>query len=269
MGCKPVFGPNPAREVRPPVLEFTGERIVPGKTSEDLFREHEERYVFAGRYVPGRDVLDVACGTGIGTQYLRKAGALRCSGLDIDPQAIEYARTAYEGCTFIRGDAAEIELADSSVDVVVSFETIEHVREQRKFLLECKRVLRMNGLLVCSTPNRTTHRWQGSNPYHVHELTAEEFADLLATYFGKVRLFAQSERLYPFYVLRRIASRASERLRVKTAMKRLLGWETPAVEVRREFAGEGEGLDRAVRAYKSSWLRQPMYVIAVAQKVSD
>src|SRR5262245_26418201 len=45
-----------------PTLEVTGERIIPGKTAEKLFREHEERYVFAGQYVSGKDVLDVACG---------------------------------------------------------------------------------------------------------------------------------------------------------------------------------------------------------------
>ena len=48
----------------------------------------------------------------------------------------------YEGCTFIIGDATEIGLPDASVDVIVSFETVEHVRDQAKFFLECKRVLK-------------------------------------------------------------------------------------------------------------------------------
>ena len=76
--------------VRSPNLEFTGERIVPEKTTEPLFREHEDRYLFAGQYVSDKDVLDVACGTGIGTQYLLKAGATKCIEIDIDAQTIEY-----------------------------------------------------------------------------------------------------------------------------------------------------------------------------------
>src|SRR5579859_6468672 len=111
-----------------PDLDFTGERIVAGKTEAALFREHEARYVFAGQFVKGKEVLDVACGTGLGTQYLLKAGAARCQGIDIDPAAIAYANRAYGGCFFSCGDATEIGLADNSVDVVVSFETIEHVR---------------------------------------------------------------------------------------------------------------------------------------------
>src|SRR5262249_23325333 len=81
-----------------PTLLFTGERIVPGQVSEDMFRAHEARYVFAGRLVKDKAVLDVACGAGIGTHYLLTAGAQSCSGLDIDGPAIDYARAAYKGC---------------------------------------------------------------------------------------------------------------------------------------------------------------------------
>src|SRR6266478_7926362 len=72
------------RAVTSPTLQFTGERIVPGQVDEPLFRAHEARYVFAGRFVRDKAVLDLACGTGIGTHYLLKAGALTCLGLDID-----------------------------------------------------------------------------------------------------------------------------------------------------------------------------------------
>src|SRR6267143_674405 len=105
-----------------PDLEFTGERIVPGKTGEALFREHEERYVFAGQHVSGKDVLDVACGTGVGTSFLRGAGARRVWGLDIDPDAIAFAKARYGDCEFAESDATDLCLPDSSIDVVVSFE---------------------------------------------------------------------------------------------------------------------------------------------------
>ena len=94
---------------------------------------------------------------------------------------------------------------------MVSFETLEHLKDQRKFLMECRRVLRPGGVMICSTPNTTIYRWQGegANPYHVHELITQEFIDLVETYFGESRLFSQAEELYPSYVLKRIASRNS------------------------------------------------------------
>ena len=69
-------------------MEYTGERVVPGLTPEVIFREHQMRYAFAGQFVLGRIVLDVASGSGIGTDYLRRAGAAACFGLDLDPPAL-------------------------------------------------------------------------------------------------------------------------------------------------------------------------------------
>src|SRR5437879_9936218 len=99
-----------------PTLPFTGERIVPGQVSEPLFREHEARYVFASRFVKDKVVLDVACGTGIGTHYLLTEGARSCLGLDIDRPAIDYARAVYEGCQFEECDATNLCVPDGSMD---------------------------------------------------------------------------------------------------------------------------------------------------------
>ena len=252
-----------------PDLEFTGERIVPGKTEDALFAEHEERYLFAGQYVAGKEVLDVACGAGIGTDYLRKSGAACCQGFDRDREAIEYATAAYQNCIFVQGDAAHLSLPDSSVDVVVSFETLEHVGDHKEFLLECKRVLRPNGLLICSTPNRTIYRWYGKNPYHLHELSAQEFSNLVAMHFGDLGLFSQADRIYPLFVLRLLASRILGFLKLKGMIKRITGRSVPAVVMRHEFSAKnGEAICR-IRPYRRTWLMEPMYLIAVGRKISD
>lgn len=250
-----------------PDLEFTGERIVPGKTAEPLFREHEERYVFAGQYVAGKEVIDVACGTGVGTDYLRRAGAICCQGIDIDWEAIQFARARYPQCSFAQGDALQIRLPDRSVDVVVSFETIEHVADQRRFISECRRVLRPGGLLVCSSPNRTLYRWLGKNPYHVQELTAHELANLLSEHFAKVLLFSQGARIYPFYVARRYASRTLDRLRLKERVKRIVGWGVNPPPMRREFSNETEKRAFRIEPFRKMVLTGPMYVIAVCRKI--
>jgi ubiquinone/menaquinone biosynthesis C-methylase UbiE len=249
-----------------PNLEFSGERIVPGKTAEALFREHEERYVLAGHYVSGKEVLDVACGTGVGTEFLRSAGARRIWGLDIDPGAIAYAQSRYAECEFAECEATNLCLSDESVDVVVSFETLEHLTDQRKFLGECWRVLRPGGMLICSTPNTTIYRWQGTNPYHVHELSTREFEDLLGSYFCELHLLSQTEQIYPVFVLKRIASRVLQRLKVKEAIKGILGMRAPCRCMRDEFSAEGAATC-GVLPYRRAWLVRPTYLIAVVRKM--
>jgi ubiquinone/menaquinone biosynthesis C-methylase UbiE len=246
-------------------LEFTGERIVPGKTAEALFREHEVRYVFAGGYVAGKEVLDVACGTGVGTEFLRQAGATKVWGLDLDQEAITFAKAKYRNCEFAQSDATDLCLPDDSVDVVVSFETLEHLKDQEKFLKESRRVLRSNGIFICSTPNTTIYHLLGANPYHVHELTTGEFEKILAAHFGELQLFSQADRVYPIFVLKRFVSHTLNQLNLKEAIKRVLGIKAPPPCMRDKFSTDG-GSTRGIQPYRSSWLVQPTYVVAVGRK---
>ncbi len=150
-------------------LVFTGERIVPGVTPAGIFREHEMRYRFAGEYVRGQKVVDVASGTGMGTDLLMKYGAKACVGLELDFPAAACAASFYRECRFAVCDAARACLRDGWADVIVTFETIEHLADPAGFLGECKRLLRPGGLFIGSTPNREVHRWYAPNPFHVHE----------------------------------------------------------------------------------------------------
>ena len=75
-------------------------------------------------------------------------------------------------------------MPDRSIDVVVSFETIEHVDAPAAFLGECARVLVPEGMLIVSTPNRPVYSGEGrQNPFHRLEFDEEEFIDLLRTRF--------------------------------------------------------------------------------------
>jgi SAM-dependent methyltransferase len=249
-----------------PDLEFTGERIVPGKVPEALFREHEERYVFAGQHVAGKDVLDIACGTGIGTDYLRKTGAARCWGIDIDPVAVAYAQAMYEDCTFARGDATQIGLPDNSVDVVVSFETIEHVSDQPKFLAECDRVLRPGGLFICSTPNRLVSRWWEHNSFHVNELTETGFAKQLRDYFEDVCLYGQDPKLYPLHVLRVLMVRGLTSLGIKSLVKSLLCWGESPLSLRSEFGAASISAMEAIQPLRETFFRKCSYIVGIGRK---
>src|SRR5262249_2582112 len=82
---------------------------------------------------------------------------------------------------------------DGAVDVVVSFETIEHIREHEEFLKEVRRVLRPAGILVLSTPDREEYNRQmpAPNPYHVRELSKTDFLALLRSHFAHVEMSYQ------------------------------------------------------------------------------
>ena len=134
-------------------FEFTGERFVPGVAGE-IAHEHWHRYAFARRFLGGKRVLDVACGEGYGSAWLA-AVAQHVVGVDIDPAAIAHARAKYASCgnlRFEQGSATALQLPERSIDVVVSFETIEHLagEDQPRMLAECARVLRPGGRLTVS-----------------------------------------------------------------------------------------------------------------------
>lgn len=259
-----AFGGTPSL----PTLPYTGERMTPGQVAEPLFLQHEARYLFAGDFVKGKTVLDVACGVGIGTYYLSKAGAQSCLGMDIDGPTVEEARTTYNGCRFEQCDATNLNVANSSIDVVVSFETIEHLADQRKFLSECHRVLKPAGVLICSTPNRTMTRWTPANPYHVKELTAGEFRREFEAWFVDIKLFGQESANQISFAGLRLLSRTLHALRIMNSAKKIFGWKFPSAATRSVYGGVPLNPKYQVLPYRASLLVQPHYIVAVATKSS-
>jgi len=177
-------------------LTFTGERFVPGVGGEIVY-EHVHRYAFARRYAAGKRVLDAACGEGYGSALLATV-AREVTGVDIDGPTIAHAREAYRSIrnlTFVQGSAAELPMPDASVDVVVSFETIEHLdgSDQPRMLAEFSRVLTDDGVLVLSAPNRPEYSESRGyvNPYHRHEHDRAELERLLRVTFPAIAWHAQ------------------------------------------------------------------------------
>jgi len=168
--------------------------MIPEVAGLATFWEHVLRYRFVLPYARGKRVLDLACGEGYGARALLNAGAISVLGVDVSLATAAHAHRRY-GLSVCVGDACAIPLRDASVDLVVSFETLEHLTEPERFLDECRRVLVPGGVLIISTPNGPVYSPHGStNPYHVHEMDEAEFRAAIGHRFVQARYFVQSLR---------------------------------------------------------------------------
>ena len=181
------------KERAPEAQAFTGERMTTGKLGQIEY-EHLHRYLLARELVRGLDVLDVAAGEGYGTALLSQT-ARSVVGVELDPATVLHATRSYgrNGLRFIEGDARQIPLPDHAVDVVVSFETIEHFYEHAAFVDEIRRVLRPGGRVIISSPDRDVYSPLNGrvNSFHKHELTRAEFEALLQSRFQHVDIYMQ------------------------------------------------------------------------------
>ena len=180
-------------------LPNTGERYL----GDDIWKikselEHRHRYNIAKKYVKDKIVLDAACGSGYGSQMLAES-AHSVVGIDISEDAIQFCKHYHNSSNakFQVMSATKMSFPDHTFDVVVSFETFEHLNkpDQASFLREIKRVLREDGILILSTPNvdvlRSTVEWNHVNPYHLSEISIEDLQDQLKAVFKNINYHAQ------------------------------------------------------------------------------
>lgn len=174
-------------------LDFTGERFIPGLLG-GIEAEHVHRYFLTRQIANGCDVLDIACGEGYGSYILAEV-ARSVVGVDIAEEVVTHALEKYQApnLRFLRGSCAQIPVESGSVDLVVSFETIEHHDQHEAMMQEIRRVLRPEGILLISSPNRPEYNktLPEPNEYHVKELDFDEFACLVKRYFPATRFYAQ------------------------------------------------------------------------------
>jgi GT2 family glycosyltransferase/SAM-dependent methyltransferase len=179
-----------------PKLPWTGERYVPGVIG-DIELEHLHRYYLARELAVGKDVLDIACGEGYGSALLAEV-ARSVVGVDASEEVIRYAAERYQrsNVRFEHGVCGHIPLPDASIDLIVSFETLEHHDEHHEMMREFVRVLRPDGLVLISSPDKAEYsdKPQFVNSFHVKELYFEEFQELLLNYFEYAQFYGQRVR---------------------------------------------------------------------------
>lgn len=178
-------------------MQYTGERVLTeesGSEPREIVAEHLARYRFAMPFIKDKNVLDIACGTGYGSEMMASGGAKTVVGADIDGETITLARANYqqENLSFERVNAIEMPFGDASFEAVVSFETIEHLDKAEKFIDEVVRVLTPGGRLILSTPNRkATRKLAVKNPFHIKEFDQEELLAKLGARFEAIKICGQ------------------------------------------------------------------------------
>src|SRR5690606_15135122 len=118
---------------------------------------------------PGNAVLDIACGVGYGSRMVgQHVGSATVLALDIAEDAIRYAERHYSAANveFVAANALDYDFDGRSFDVILSFETLEHLDAQ-PFLARLHALLNPEGVLICSTPNEVALPYNPTVfPYH-------------------------------------------------------------------------------------------------------
>lgn len=174
---------------------------------------------------PTDTVLDIACGTGFGTDIIAGKTSGKVIGGDIASEAIDECRRHWQksNLEFKVLDGTRLDFADGYFNKIVSFETIEHTGQYREMVAEFARALKPDGQLILSTPNREVSSPDGIivNPFHIQEFTYEELKQILETSFPIVQLFGQRYNRYDKKSFRRKVGKMFEKLFLSFGIRKL------------------------------------------------
>lgn len=177
-----------------------------GRVPPWIRHEHLARYQFVAERASEKAVIDCASGDGTCARIVGER-AREVLGFDLAEEAVASARrgTTPSNVRFSVASAMALPVPDDFADLYVSLETIEHLSDQETFLSEVARVLKPDGELICSTPDRDVCNPGNSadsrpwNRFHVREYSQSEFVALLGRHFEGIELFGQNPKS-PFLV---------------------------------------------------------------------
>ena len=157
-------------------------------------QEHLDRYRYARDRAENKKVLDIACGSGYGSYLIATEGkAKEVIAVDLDADSIRYGdhRFAHPSIKRSVGDAQEFK-KEGEFDLIVSFETIEHLPKYEQFLQNMGKTLADDGHFLVSTPIVKHTRTNCKNPYHVIEWSFSDFQELVGKYFNVDEIYLQN-----------------------------------------------------------------------------
>jgi len=259
------------------------DRVTPGDARSDIYLHHAKRYTFARQFCAGKSVVDLGSGAGYGAKILKRDAA-RVVGLDLEPDAQRFGNRVFGDANICRlvGDIRAVGLSGNQFDVAVCFEAMEHVREHDDLLGEVRRLLKADGTLVISTPNKKIYDLPANaNDYHVGMLELDEFQDLLTRYYEDVVVYGQmcATTTQPFYEAFDFRNGVDDGDEVFVAVckkPRAQVWprkqpEAPAIHVRAgdDKTAKGERRLKVLISHVSNPISMGRYYVDAFSKVHD
>lgn len=168
------------------------ERLTPAELAEPtiMAAHHLLRYEFAASLCAGRRVLDLGCGIGYGSALLADRGATAVEGVDVDEATVAAAAESYgsDAVTFTTSDALDRlrRLEPGDVDVIVSFEAIEHLPDPDATVARLAELVAAGTGVVVSVPN--SGMFEEDNEFHVTDFDYASARELLSRIPGIVLL---------------------------------------------------------------------------------
>ncbi len=175
--------------------EIASDRIT---SDNPIHQRLLQAYHLATDFVRG-ELLEVGCGEGRGIDVVIPHSD-SYTGIDKIEEVISRLRNKYPSLQFIAGNIPPFQMfGDESFDSVISFQVIEHIKDDRLFLQEISRVLRPGGTALLTTPNIKMSL--SRNPWHIREYTPQQLAELAAPYFSKVEMkgITGNEKVMKYY----------------------------------------------------------------------
>ncbi|PQK79913.1 hypothetical protein CG428_00640 [Pantoea ananatis] len=162
--------------------------------------EHHHRYTYVSQFAKGT-VVDCACGIGYSASILLTNPEVKnYYGFDVDRDAISYAQNQnIERAKFDYGSIMSLPFEDQSIDTFISLETLEHLEYPENALIEIKRVLKPDGIFICSVPTESYEAFcsklYGPNPFHLQSFSLNSLSNLLKKYFQYVDIAIMAQEI--------------------------------------------------------------------------
>ena len=198
----------------------TAERVSAHDASDNyVFQRSILAYHRAAEIVSGR-VLEIGTGMGYGIKVVAPSAK---EFITID-KSEAYAETLPENTSFRQMVAPPLQFEDESFDYVISFQVIEHIKQDKEFVKEVSRVLKKGGKFIVSTPNALMSLTR--NPWHVREYNADELELLLKRGFSSVERMGVygNERVMEYYEQNRRGVERITRFDILDLQHRLPRW---------------------------------------------
>ena len=198
----------------------TAERVSNRDASDNyVFQRSILAYYKAAELVSG-DVLEIGTGMGYGVEVVAPAAD---KYVTID-KSCAYNVELPANAEFRQMTVPPLDFADESFDYVISFQVIEHIKNDKEFVAEVSRVLRKGGKFIVSTPNAPMSLTR--NPWHVREYTAEELKGLLSTNFSDIEMMGVggNEKIMEYYAANRRGVERIMRFDILDLQHRLPRW---------------------------------------------